>query len=438
MIDAIILAAGNSTRFRGNKLLYPINRKPIYRHLLETIYEAKKARLLNHVIVVTQYHEIFSDIDTNFPRLQAVANPAPERGISSSIRIGLEQLAQISPQSQGCLFAVADQPGLTLESVEKLIQYWRRHDCGIAAASHNKESKNPVIFSSNYYEELKTLKGDQGGKKILHRHMDDVGLCQIPAAELEDIDTPEDINTPQPAAQITESDFPFIKDQKHVISIVGAGGKTTLMYTLAHWYTSHGKKVIITTTTHIKKPAAFPTADNKEQLQNLLKHHSVIAAGTDAPEGKLIWPRNTKLTDLQTIADILLIEADGARHLPCKVPAQTEPVIPKQSDIVLGVMGIDALGGRLEDICFRKEKAMELLRTHSSHIMTEKDLAEILSSPQGTRKNTENKDYYVILNKCDDREQIKQAEEIKNILKKKGIPNVIITSLQKIPTPFDI
>ena len=101
-------------------------------------------------------------------------------------------------------------------------------------------------------------------------------------------------------------------------------------------------------------------------------------------------------------------------------------------------MGIDALGGRLEDICFRKEKAMELLRTHSSHIMTEKDLAEILSSPQGTRKNTENKDYYVILNKCDDREQIKQAEEIKNILKKKGTPNVIITSLQKIPTPFDI
>ena len=46
MIDAIILAAGNSTRFRGNKLLYPINRKPIYRHLLETIYEAKRPACL--------------------------------------------------------------------------------------------------------------------------------------------------------------------------------------------------------------------------------------------------------------------------------------------------------------------------------------------------------------------------------------------------------
>ena len=195
MIDAIILAAGNSTRFRGNKLLYPINRKPIYRHLLETIYEAKKARLLNHVIVVTQYHEIFSDIDTNFPRLQAVANPAPERGISSSIRIGLEQLAQISPQSQGCLFAVADQPGFSESSFDKMLDFWERHPYGIVAAGlaaqpgQEAQMKNPVIFSSEYYPQLLALSGDCGGKQVIRSHMEDAGLCPLPAAELEDLDT---------------------------------------------------------------------------------------------------------------------------------------------------------------------------------------------------------------------------------------------------------
>lgn len=422
-MDAILLAAGNSVRFGGNKLLYLINGKPVYRHVLEKLYEGKKRQLLDQVIVVTQYDEVFSDIDTNFPGLEVVRNLVPEKGISGSIRLGLERLRQLSPDSRGCLFAVADQPGLTLESVDRLSQFWQQNNHGIAAASHNGESRNPVIFSSRYYEELEALEGDRGGKRVLCRHMDDVGLCEIPAGELEDMDMPEDVG------RIMESDFPFLKGQGHVISIVGAGGKTTLMFTLAGWYANRGRKVVVTTTTHIKRPSSYPVADNIEELRKLLKHNFMVIAGTDAPDGKLIWPRNADMADLREIADVLLIEADGAKHFPCKVPSETEPVIPEESDIVLGVMGMDALGGILEKVCFRKEKVMELLRAGSRHVMTKEDLAEILASEQGTRKGVDSRDYYVILNKCDDRERTGQAEDIRRILKEKGITSVI-TSLQ--------
>lgn len=425
-MDAILLAAGNSVRFGRNKLLFSVDGKPVYRYLLEELYKGKKRQLLNQVIVVTQYEEIISDIEENFPGLEAVTNPAPEKGVSGSIRLGLEKLRLVSPDSEGCLFAVADQPGLTFTSLDKLIGVWRRNSHGIAAASHNTESKNPVIFSSKYYEELNCLEGDQGGKRIMHRHMGDVELCEIPAIEMEDMDTPEDVG------RIAESFFPFLGEQGHVISIVGAGGKTTLMYTLAHWFGERGRKVIVTTTTHIQRPLSCPVAEDKEELKKWLRLYPVVVAGTDALEGKLIWPKKMDMSDLQEIADVILIEADGAKHFPCKVPAETEPVIPKESDLVLGVMGVDAIGACLGDVCFRKEKGMELLKTDSRHVLTEEDLAEILASEQGTRKGVENRAYHVILNKCDDKAKIKQAEQVKRILKEKGVANAVSISLKNL------
>jgi molybdenum cofactor cytidylyltransferase len=191
-VDGILLAAGSSVRFGSNKLLYQLHGKPVYRYVLEILYDKRKERLLDRVIVVSQYDEIFDDIKREFPGVEMVRNSVPALGISASVRLGLERLEEGARESEGCLFAVADQPGLTAESVEKLVRFWRQNPLGIAAACHEGQMGNPVIFSSAYYEELRMLKGDQGGKAVLRRHMEDVGLCQIPARELEDVDTPED------------------------------------------------------------------------------------------------------------------------------------------------------------------------------------------------------------------------------------------------------
>lgn len=192
-MDAILLAAGNSVRFGNNKLLYLLNGKLMYQYILELLYCQKKENRLEHVIVVSQYAEILEDVEKHFPELGSVCNPKPELGISGSIRLGLEYLEKVSVDSDACLFTVADQPCLTMESLIKIEQFWKESACGIAAAAHGDRIGNPVIFSKKYYEELKSLEGDVGGKKVLRRHMDDTGVCEIPVHELEDMDTLESV-----------------------------------------------------------------------------------------------------------------------------------------------------------------------------------------------------------------------------------------------------
>lgn len=188
-MDAILLAAGNSVRFGENKLLFCLDGKPMYRYMLELLAGQKKAGMFGHVVVVSQYEEIFTDIKNHFPGIEAVRNPAPELGISGSVRAGLSYLEHAAPRSKSCLFTVADQPRFTMDSLVRIGQFWQMHNYGIVAASWEGKIGNPVIFASKYYGELKRLEGDSGGKKVLYRHMDDTGLCEIPKLELTDFDT---------------------------------------------------------------------------------------------------------------------------------------------------------------------------------------------------------------------------------------------------------
>lgn len=421
-MDAILLAAGNSVRFGENKLLYRLNGKPMYQYVLGLLYQQKMERALDQVIVVSQYDEILENIRRKFPGVETVRNPFPDPGISGSIRLGLERLEQVSAKSEACLFAVADQPRFTMASLEKVERFWREHTCEIAAASHKGRMGNPVIFDAKYYKELKRLEGDTGGKRVIKNHMDVTGLCELPGYELEDLDTLDGV---------CEYYFPFLKEDGHVISIVGAGGKTTLMYMLAREYARRGKRVVITTTTHIKRPGRYPVAENMAELRRLLEDNPVVAAGADASENKLKTADKMQINDYMRAADIVLIEADGAKHYPCKVPAGTEPVIPEQSDIVLGVMGMDALGKPLEEVCFRKERAMELLAVDGRHCITREDMAGILLSDRGTRKNVGDRAYYVVLNKCDDLWRCEQAEQIRELLARAGMANVACVSLRR-------
>lgn len=226
-------------------------------------------------------------------------------------------------------------------------------------------------------------------------------------------------------------EFPFLQEDGHVLSLVGAGGKTTIMYALAQAFIRRGKKAIITTTTHIQRPEKFPVAENSKMLALLLQTHSIVVAGKEAGHNKLKMPDGLDLTEYKKMADIILIEADGAKHLPCKVPRAGEPVILPECDIVLGVVGLDALGKPLGEICFRKNRAMEFLQTDTGHCIDENDLATILASESGTRKAVADRDYYVVLNKCDNMRRREQAEKIKMLLAEKGILHVVCLSFQR-------
>lgn len=225
--------------------------------------------------------------------------------------------------------------------------------------------------------------------------------------------------------------FPFINEKGHIISIVGAGGKTTLMYRLAECFAGQGMRVLVTTTTHIFKPEGDKWAKNRKELQILWSQGMYAVMGKACGGGKLEGLPEQELVEYMQDADIVLIEADGAKGMPCKVPAEHEPVIWETSDIVIGVMGMSALGKPLQEVCFRKKEAKELLGVSETEQMSVELMAEILASDRGTRKNVGDREFYVVLNQCDCEERVREGEKIRHLLKEQKIQGVVLTSLKE-------
>ena len=218
-----------------------------------------------------------------------------------------------------------------------------------------------------------------------------------------------------------------------VIAVVGGGGKTSLIYRLTDELIDKGKRVIITTTTHMAGESELPFARGGDavRVKELLdKERYVIAAEYEEDTGKYASLTEEKLEELRELCDVMLVEADGAKHLPCKVPIEKEPVIIPECTDVIAVVGMDALGKPLEEVCFRKDLAVQFLNTSYKHLIAEEDIAKILSSVQGARKGVEDRKYCVVLNKCDDEIRKERAEKIRSLLKEKSIENVMITSCE--------
>lgn len=216
--------------------------------------------------------------------------------------------------------------------------------------------------------------------------------------------------------------FDFVNDgKKHTICLVGGGGKTTVMYELAAMWAACGRKVLVLTSTHILRPVDGSFAADVPAVQDLWQQGRYAVIGTpEAATGKLTAPPQFLYEAMQPQADVILCEADGSRHHPCKVPAAHEPVLLPDSDIVLAVAGMDALGHSLAQACQRPQPAAELLGCSAEKIIDAQMLAALLLSAQGARKNVGTRTYYIVLNKCD---LIKaaQQEEMRRLLVGEGI-----------------
>lgn len=236
---------------------------------------------------------------------------------------------------------------------------------------------------------------------------------------------------------IIDGPMDFLERDYTVISLVGGGGKTTTMFALAEHYCRLGKRVLVTTTTHIGKPDQYYASDKKEVLQLWEQGHYAVVGRQEKKAGfpdKLKSLPEPEMERYMELADMVLIEADGAKCLPCKIPNQTEPVIPAACDLVIGVMGMSAWNQPVKTHCFRWEQVSSDLteRFVDSDRITTEMMAEILSSPNGTKKDAGTRDYHVILNQCDTPERIRAAEEIREKLSQRGIRQVSLTCYKEI------
>ena len=216
--------------------------------------------------------------------------------------------------------------------------------------------------------------------------------------------------------------FDFFTDgKKHTICLVGGGGKTTVMYELAAAWAACGRMVLVLTSTHILRPVDGSFAADATAVQNLWQQRRYAVIGTPEPAtGKLTAPPQDLYEALHLQADVILCEADGSRHHPCKVPAENEPVLLPDSDIVLAVAGMDALGRPLTQACQRPQLAAELLGCSLDSVIGEQMLAALLLSEQGARKNVGTRTFYIVLNKCD-LTKATQQEELRCLLVSAGI-----------------
>ena len=131
---------------------------------------------------------------------------------------------------------------------------------------------------------------------------------------------------------LSEKQFPFLAEKGHVVSLVGGGGKTTLLYAFARHCAAKGWRVLVSTTTHIRQPGENYVAD-EAALASLWAAGQYAVAGVPAEQGKLTALPPEQLTRWMAQADMVLLEADGAKRMPCKVPAAHEPVLLPESDI---------------------------------------------------------------------------------------------------------
>ena len=144
-----------------------------------------------------------------------------------------------------------------------------------------------------------------------------------------------------------------------VTSVIGSGGKTSLLAALARELPG---TVVLTTTTHILPFEGVPlvTSADADDVRAALAGSRVVCVGSQAEKnGKLTVPE-LGIDALAALADYVLVEADGARRLPLKAHASWEPVVPACSRRTILLLGASGLGRPVRDAVHRPELFCEL------------------------------------------------------------------------------
>lgn len=144
-----------------------------------------------------------------------------------------------------------------------------------------------------------------------------------------------------------------------VISVIGSGGKTSVIELIAQESVMNTRKVLITTTTKMASPGVH-------------QYHGVdtfsLDTDTVSTQGSCtLWGYidNNKLTPVSPVMlekvihlfDMVLIEADGANRMPLKLHRSDEPVIHPATTVTVQVFGASAIGKQSIEVIHRFEES---------------------------------------------------------------------------------
>ncbi len=232
-----------------------------------------------------------------------------------------------------------------------------------------------------------------------------------------------------------------IDTQVPIISLVGGGGKTTCVKAMASECRQKGIRAVVATTTHMQMPfdELMLSTEDMQAFFDLMEREGQVWLGKRLdplyPDSKMVKYKSRSL-GIEFVRRVcaesacpVFIEADGARCLPCKVPADHEPVIVPETTHVLNVYGLDVLGQSFSETVFRPELACALTGKSLSDPVEKEDIMRLALDASAGRKGVlPDMHYQVILNKADTALQVEEALDIACGMVEAGVSCVHITS----------
>nr|WP_320148258.1 nucleotidyltransferase family protein [uncultured Anaeromusa sp.] len=187
-IGAVVLAAGMAVRMGRQKLLLPLDGKPMLAYVLEIVAAVP---LASRIVVIGEPAEALTALCQE-QGIPSVFNEKRRSGQASSVRLGLSQLAS---GLDGVIFLQGDQPLLTESLLKRMLEQFQQLNDPkvILAPVHAGVLRSPLLFGSHWLEELSLLEEDRGGKELVRRYPEHVRT--LPWAEpfvFEDADTWEE------------------------------------------------------------------------------------------------------------------------------------------------------------------------------------------------------------------------------------------------------
>lgn len=180
-LGCVVMASGQGRRFGGNKLLADFGGRP----LVECALQASDTPLLAHRLVVTCWVGVEALCCAR--GVPVLRHALPLR--SDTVRLGLMALLDEEPKLAGCLFLPGDQPLLSRETLDAMALA-ARPDAILRLCDAAGSPGSPVLFGRDFFPELLALPAGSGGSAVLRAHPEKVRLLPAPDAELQDADTP--------------------------------------------------------------------------------------------------------------------------------------------------------------------------------------------------------------------------------------------------------
>lgn len=182
-ITGVLLAAGFSARFGGNKLLHELDHQALIAH------SAAALAPCHRVVAVVRADDELLQHSLHALGVECVLNPQPERGMGYSIACAIHAALH----SDGWCLLPADMPWVMASTTSKLVEALCT-GATLAAPCYRGRRGHPVAFGNHFADSLCALDGDNGARSILEQHVEELTLIDTDnAGVLADIDSKRDL-----------------------------------------------------------------------------------------------------------------------------------------------------------------------------------------------------------------------------------------------------